>query len=303
MNATSELGVIRTTDLVSGPIEYLDSGEGPAILFLHGLLMDASLWEGVISELSLNFRCVAPTLPLGSHRAAMRAGTHLSLRGLASLVNEFVERLGLNKVILIGNDTGGAIAQIILANGDKWVDRAVLVSCDAFENFPPGLTGKALFAIGRFPPRLFGLFMQQMRLKPIRRLPIAFGWLTKSGDEATVRCLQPVLSRPDIRRATVELLRALSADRTVLIDEEERLSQFNRPVLVAWASGDRVMPPEHGRRLAELFPQGQLVEIDNSYTLVPLDQAHRLAREIKRFAGTASTNAPRHTGDGPPRTT
>ena len=60
--------------------------------------------------------------------------------------------------------------------------RAVLVSCDAFDNFPPGLTGKTLVATGKLPPPAFGLFMQQMRLRAVRRLPIAFGWLTKRGD-------------------------------------------------------------------------------------------------------------------------
>jgi hypothetical protein len=72
--------------------------------------------------------------------------------------------------------------------------RVVLASCDAFDNFPPGLTGKTLVASGRLSPGMFGLFMQQMRLRPVRRLPIAFGWLTKRGDAATARWMRPVLT-------------------------------------------------------------------------------------------------------------
>lgn len=272
---------MKTIELSSSTIEYLDHGTGPAIMLLHGLLMDAFLWDEVIADLSVDHRCIAPTLPLGAHRVAIDSDVDLSLKGLAAIVNELVERLELAEVTLVGNDTGGAIAQVILASGQPWVDRAVLVSCDAFDNFPPGLTGKALFAAGKLPPALFGLFMQQMRLRPVRRLPIAFGWLTKTGDQTTARWIKPILTRPDIRRDTVNVLRALSADRSALVDQTEPLSRFQRPVLVAWAADDRVMPPEHGLRLAELFPQGRLVEIHDSYTLVPLDQPHQLSRAIR----------------------
>jgi pimeloyl-ACP methyl ester carboxylesterase len=58
---------------------------------------------------------------------------------------------------------------------------------------------------------------------------------------------------------------------------------FDRPALIVWASEDRVMPPEHGRRLAELFPQGRLIEVPDSYTLIPLDKPMELAKVIRDF--------------------
>jgi pimeloyl-ACP methyl ester carboxylesterase len=130
---------------------------------------------------------------------------------------------------------------------------------------------------------MFGLFMQQMRLRMVRRLPIAFGWLTKRGDAATARWMKPVLSRPEIRRDTVRMLRAAAADADLLLAASEHLSDFDRPALVVWAREDRVMPPDHGRRLAELLPYGRLVSIDDSYTLIPLDQPARLAQVIQEF--------------------
>jgi pimeloyl-ACP methyl ester carboxylesterase len=159
----------------------------------------------------------------------------------------------------------------------------VLVSCDAFDNFPPGLTGKTLVASGKLPPALFGLFMQQLRVRPLRRLPLAFGWLTKRGDAATARWIRPVLTQREIRRDTTRVLRAIGADRTLLGHAAERLPDFDRPALVVWAAEDRVMPPEHGRRLAELLPQARLVEIPDSFTLIPLDQPSRLAGAIGAF--------------------
>jgi pimeloyl-ACP methyl ester carboxylesterase len=284
---------LKQVELSAGTIEYQDTGgDGPVVVLLHGLLMDASLWDEVIACLPAGFRCVVPTLPLGAHRHAMHPGADLSLPGIAGLTAEFLERLGLQDVTLAGNDTGGALVQLLMASGEARIGRAVLVSCDAFDNFPPGLTGRTLMLTGKLPPVLFGLFMQQMRLRAVRRLPIAFGWLTKRGDATTARWLRPLLTSPGIRRDIVRTLRAAAADTRFLMAAAERLPDFRRPTLVVWASEDRVMPPEHGRRLAALLPQGQLTEIDDSYTLVPLDQPARLGQAIREFIGAPQPAAP-----------
>ncbi len=125
--------------------------------------------------------------------------------------------------------------------------------------------------------------MQQMRLRAVCRLPVAFGWLTRRGDAATRRWTRPVMTRPGIRRDAVRTLRAVDADARGLAGAAEALGAFDRPALVVWAAGDRVMPPAHGRRLAELLPQGRLAEIPDSRTLVPLDQPERLALAIREF--------------------
>jgi pimeloyl-ACP methyl ester carboxylesterase len=254
------------------------------IVLLHGLMMDASLWDEVIAELPAGYRCVAPTLPFGAHRHAMQADADLSLPGIARLVAEFLDRLDLADVTLVGNDTGGALVQLLIGDGGSTrVGRVVLASCDAFDNFPPGLTGKTLVLAGKLSPGMFGVFMQQMRLRMIRRLPVAFGWLTRRGDAATARWMTPVLTQPEIRRDTVRMLRAAMADTKLMLAAAEGLPGFDRPALVVWAREDRVMPPEHGRRLAGLFRNGRLVEIEDSYTLIPLDQPARLAQVIREF--------------------
>jgi pimeloyl-ACP methyl ester carboxylesterase len=176
----------------------------------------------------------------------MRADADLSLPGVARLVAEFLERLDLREVTLVGNDTGGAIVQLVICGGAARVGRVALVSCEAFDNFPPGLTGRTLALTGKLSPQMFGLFLQQMRLRP---------------------------------------LRAVFADNRLMIRAAECLPGYDRPALVVWARGDRVMPPEHGRRLAELLPRGRLVEVEDSYTLVPLDQPARLAQLIREFTG------------------
>ena len=275
-------------ELSSGTIDYTDTGgDGPVLVLLHGLMMDASLWDEVVAELSADHRCVAPTLPLGAHRHPMRPDADLSLPGIARLVAEFCDRLDLQGVTLVGNDTGGALVQLLMAESLAWVARVVLASCDAFDNFPPGLTGKTLVASGRLSPGMFGLFMQQMRLRQVRRLPMAFGWLTRRGDAATARWMRPVLTQAAIRRDTVRVLRACRTaallPKGLLVAAAERLPEFKHPALVVWASEDRVMPPEHGRRLAALLPEARLVEVTDSYTLIPLDQPARLASLVREF--------------------
>lgn len=279
---------MKEIELSAGTIAYEDTGgDGPAVVLLHGLMMDASLWEGTVAALSAGHRCLTPTLPLGAHLHAMRADADLSLLGTAGLVAEFLDRLDLRDVTLVGNDTGGALVQLLIGAGDgdraARVGRVVLVSCEAFDNYPARVTGTTLALAGKLPPRLFGLFMQQMRLRAVRRLPIAFGRLTERGDAATRRWTRPVMTRPGIRRDAVRTLRAAAADARRLAEAAGALRSFDRPALVVWAAGDRVMPPEHGRRLAALLPQGRLTEIADSRTLVPLDQPGRLALAIREF--------------------
>jgi pimeloyl-ACP methyl ester carboxylesterase len=275
---------MKQIELSAGTIEYTDTGgDGPALVLLHGMMMDASLWDGPIADLAADHRCIAPTLPLGAHRHVMHDDADLSLPGIARLVAEFTGRLGLQDVTLVGNDTGGALVQLLMCDGAAGVERVVLASCEAFGNFPAGLTGHALMLAGKLPPAMFGLFMRQMRLRAVRRLPIAFGWLTRRGDQATARWIQPVLTQPGIRRDTVRMLRSAAADPRLLAETAERLPGFGQPALVVWAAGDRVMPPEHGRRLAELLPRGQLTEVADSRTLLPLDQPTRFAQIIRDF--------------------
>lgn len=274
---------MRILQLPGGTIDYEDTGgDGPVVVLLHGLLMDSSLWDAVVTDLSADHRCIAPTLPLGAHRRPIDA-EDLSLRTVTELVRQFMLQLRLDAPTVVGNDTGGAVVQLLAVDNSANIGRIALVSCDAFDNFPPGLTGKALVLAGKLPAPLFGLFMQQMRLKAVRRLPIAFGWLTKRGDHQTVCWLRPLLTQRKIRRETVRVLRSVAAERDLLAKAAGPLASFDRPALVVWATEDRVMPPDHGRRLTDLLPHSRLEEIAESYTLIPLDQPTKLASAIRRF--------------------
>ena len=131
-------------ELSAGAVEYEDTGgNGPVLVLLHGLAMDGSLWRGVVADLRDDHRCIVPTLPLGGHRRPMRPDADLSILGMVRLVAEILAELGLNEVTLVGNDWGGA--QLLISQGlGERVGRLVLTSCEAFDNYPPGIPGRAV---------------------------------------------------------------------------------------------------------------------------------------------------------------
>jgi len=268
-------------DLSAGIIEYEDTGgNGPVIVLLHGLVMDGSLWRHVVQELRADHRCIVPTLPLGGHRRPMRADADLSPRGIGFLEAEFLEKLDLHQVTLVGNDSG--LYLIAAGEHPERLARLVVTSCEAFENFPPGLPGRTVAFAGRLPGGLNAL-AQPLRLRPLRRLPIAFGWMTKRPvpHAVTDAWLRPLLTQQKIRRDLTNYIQ--TSKKGDMLVAAERLRSFDRPALVIWAQEDRVMPPAHGRRLAEVLPNGRFMEIEDSYTLLPEDQPGELARAIRQF--------------------
>jgi pimeloyl-ACP methyl ester carboxylesterase len=268
--------------LPQGTIHYTESGEGPPIVFVHGLLVDGRLWRKVTPLLEDRFRCIVPNLPLGSHPEPMNPDADLSPPGLARIIAGFLEALDLENVILVANDTGGAISQITAAHHPERIGRLVLTNCDAFENFLPPAFRPMQWA-ARVPPVLNGL-LQGMRLAPMRRLPIAFGWLIKRdfAGAPTREWVEPFLSDPGVRRDTVKVLRGIDPKYT--LEAAERLRNFDRPALLAWAVEDRFFKLSYAERLAETIRGARLERIEDSYTFVSEDQPERLASLIEAFA-------------------
>ena len=120
------------------------------VVLLHGVLMGGSLWDTVIEGLRDRFRCVVPELPFGAHTTPMPDGADLSLPEIATLLAEFLTELDLHQVTLVCNDWGGA-QLLISPGGSDRVANLVLVSCEAFDNYPPGAPGRLLCATAALP--------------------------------------------------------------------------------------------------------------------------------------------------------
>jgi pimeloyl-ACP methyl ester carboxylesterase len=200
---------------------------------------------------------------------------------MAQLIADFMAALELQAVTLVGNDSGGALCQLVVTRHPERVGRLVLTPCDAFENFPPKMF-RYLTVAAKVPGALT-LLVQSMRPRVTRRTPIAFGWLTKRPLPGPVsdHYVQPVIRDRRIREDARAFM--LGVDPADTIAAAEKLRGFDRPALLAWAPEDRFFPIAHAERLVELLPDARLARIDDSRTFVSEDQPQRLAELIGGF--------------------
>jgi pimeloyl-ACP methyl ester carboxylesterase len=268
---------------VSGALEYDDTGRGRPVVLLHGLGLHAGFWRKVVPLLASQVRCIAPTLPLGGHRRPMPEDADLTPPGLAGLVADLLEQLDLHDAVIVGNDTGGAIAQILVTTRPERVGALVLTPCDAFGRFFPWQF-KPLQVLGHVPGAPL-VAAQAMRAALLRRSPLGFGLLTKHGipDDVSASYVAPLRESAGVRRDMAKVLRGIRRRHT--LEAAERLRDFQRPALIAWAAEDKVFPIGDARRLAALLPDARLELIHDSLTYIPEDQPERLAALIRDFAG------------------
>src|SRR4051794_28839146 len=277
----SSLGPEREVQTPSGRIRYRERGEGPVIVFLHGIVANGALWRRVVPELADDYRCVTPDWPLGSHELGLRGGADLSLPGLARIVEQFLEAADLDDVTLVANDTGGAVAQWVAVHDPSRLARLVITPCDAFENFLPPVL-RHLQLVGRHPVGLW-LAGHALRFRAIYRLPLAFGRLTVRpiDPDAMTAYTAPLRTSPAVRRDFARLVRAISSAYT--LEAAERLRAFGKPTLVVWSLDDRLFPLRHGHELARRFPNARLEVIPDAGAFIPEDRPRALATAIRAF--------------------
>lgn len=273
---------MHTVKLSGGTIHYDVAGPSNArpVVFVHGYAMGGSLWRPLSERLARQgLRCIAPTWPLGGHTEAMRPTATLTMRGVAAMVDEFLTALDLDDVVLVGNDTGGAITQIVAGEFGDRVGALVLTSCDAFEHFPPPIL-TPLIAAAKVPP-LFRAGLKTMRTKIGRRR--AYGALSHGDlDHLTSEWTRNVVRDSDIAEDLCRFTGSLQRQDT--LDAAARLPQFTKPALIAWSADDLFFPLDDGRRLAHVLPNARLEVIENARTFSMIDQPDVLAGLIADFA-------------------
>jgi pimeloyl-ACP methyl ester carboxylesterase len=264
--------------LSQGKIHYRDEGTGKPIVLIHGLIVNGSVWDRLLPQLVPNHRCIVPDLPLGSHREAMDRGADLSPSGLAALIDEFIARLGLDHVTLLGNDTGGALCQLVVANHPARIGRLILTNCDAFEHFPPPKLKAPIAGLARVPGALLSLGSLG-RFASIRRTAMSMAALTVDPvpDALTESWVRPLRTR-DVRRDLVKVLRAISPEATLAAAKQ--FPEFGSPVLVVWGTRDVYFATSDAERLVEAFADARLELIEGARTFVQLDAPARLAELI-----------------------
>ena len=281
MSITEALGRAERVDIPAGTIDFRERGNGPAVVFAHGVGVNGDLWRGVAPALAATHRVIVPDWPLGAHDTPLSEDADLSVFGLADIVADFIAALGLDGVTLVANDTGGAISQAVAARRPERLGALVLTSCDAFENYPPPAL-RYLLPASRVPGAMW-VVAQSIRFKAVQRMPTAYGWTTHRPmpPEIMDSYTRPVRASAGVRRDLARLLRAVDPRETVAA--AEGLRAFDKPALVVWGADDKHFPREHGERLAELLPQGRFEVVAGSRCFVPEEQPDALVALLRDF--------------------
>jgi pimeloyl-ACP methyl ester carboxylesterase len=268
----------------AGVVDVQDTGSGEPIVFLHPFATNSKHWRHVVAKLDGEFRCIAPTMPIGSHVKPMNPDADLTPPGLARIVIDILDALGIDKATVVGNDSGGAITQIAATTYPDRVSRMALVSCDAYDVFPPKLFGylKVVAAI----PGATLLLAKSMKIPGVTQLPIAFGWITTQPIPKDVMStyIGPLNSSAGVRRDTVKVVKGLNKKYTLAA--AEHFPTLETPTLVAWGSKDRFFPRRLADRLVRELPNARLEIIEGSRTLVPEDAPDALADALRNFVNS-----------------
>lgn len=275
-----------TIDLPSGAINYRVAGPAestaPPVLFVHGFLVDGTLWSQVAEHLAARgIRSYAPDWPLGAHRTPMRPDADQSPRGVAAQILAFLDALDLKDVTLVGNDTGGALCQFAVDMKPARIGRVVLTNCDAFDTFPP-FPFNLIFHLLKGEWRMRASLLA-MRYRALRHSPIGFGLLADELDAAQTRAwIEPALTQKGIREDAVRFCRAI--DPRELLQISARLKNYRGAVRIVWGMADRSFTPGLGRRLKQAFARAEMVELPDARTFVALDAPEALAGQIAAFS-------------------
>jgi pimeloyl-ACP methyl ester carboxylesterase len=271
----------REIDLPAGRVRYREAGEGKPVVFVHGYLVDGRLWDGVVDSLSGRCRCFAPDWPIGAQQMAMKSDADLSPYGIAATIASFLDALDLNDVTIVGNDSGGAMSQVLVTRHPERIGRLVLTNCDTHDNFPPGVF-KAMPPLAALPGGM-ALLAAPFRIPALARA--AFKPFSKNPipPDLVASWMAPGLHDPGVKHDVKKVTAGMNKRYT--LEAAEKLRSSELPILLTWASGDRFFPLKYAQRLATETPNARLVEIPDSATFVPLDQPQRLADEIAGFAG------------------
>lgn len=271
------------TDLVvpGGRIEVRSVGQGPTVLFVHGLLVNGHVWDPLIPGLADRLRMVLPDLPLGGHKSALEPDADCSLEAHAARVLKLARQLP-QPLVLVGSDTGGAIAQIAVAREPDLFDRLVLLPSDAFNNCPPKLLVPVRWLAA--VPGAINAVAFSLRWSVMVRIMMALVSRRRSSSAFLDELAGDLRTNPGVQRDLRKLLRNLRPEVTSAVAGE--LHRFKQPVLIAWARHDPLFPLNHAERLAGCFPQASVVLAERSRAFISIDEPQWLSERILEFVTT-----------------
>lgn len=264
-----------------GQISYLERGSGPTALFVHGVLLNAHLWDETVAHLASHRRCVAVDL-MGHGETVVDTDQDLSFTAQAAMLAAFIDAVGVGQVDLVANDSGGAIAQILSARCPERVRTLALTNCDTHDNiFPPAVVPlfeaiKAGKLLDIFEPML----TDAARARAFFRTSLE---RSEELSETTIQAfVQPLVRNERADRSVQRWMGALSVDDLLAV--EPLLERITAPTLVVWGTDDVFFDVKWAYWLQEQIPGViDVVEVPGARLFFPLERASYLADQIRRL--------------------
>jgi pimeloyl-ACP methyl ester carboxylesterase len=264
----------------SGRIAYVEKGRGPAALFVHGVLMNGHLWRHQLEALSDVRRCIALDLLAHGH-TQIEPTQDVSSVACARMLREFVEALGLGQVDLVGNDSGGGIAQIFAANHPEKIRSLALTDCDTHDNWPPDAFKGFLemAAAGGLPDALAGMLADKPFYRSAQALGPAYERAQDVSDATIETYLRPLVATPQHTEDLKRFLGAFDCAQTTAI--ETKLKALRVPTLIVWGTDDVYFPVKWSHWLADTIPgTRRRIELEGARLFFPEERPAEFNAEL-----------------------
>src|SRR5258706_1601766 len=273
MNEKKPSSIKRSVQAPSGRISYTEQGTGPVALFVHGVLLNKHLWRHQLAGLSDIRRCIAVDL-LAHGDTEIAPDQDVSVTANAKMLKEVLDALKIDQVDLIGNDSGGGIAQIFAAFNPERVRTLTLTNCDAHDNWPPEAFKPFVDMVkaGGLRDTLNAMLAD----KTIYRSPDALGpGYERPGivtDEEIETYLRPLVRSEQRTRDVQRFVEAFDNEHTRRV--EPQLRELRAPTLIACATDDVYFPVKWAHWLAETIPGAKTpVELEGARIFFPEERA------------------------------
>jgi pimeloyl-ACP methyl ester carboxylesterase len=271
----------RIVQTASGRIAYTERGTGPVALFVHGVLLNAHLWRHQLAHLSDIRRCIAPDL-LAHGDTDISQDQDVSVTANATMLKEFLDALSIEQVDLVGNDSGGGIAQIFAASNPQRVRSLTLTDCDAHDNWPPEAFKPflAMAASGGLSATLNAMLSNKTIYRSPEALGPAYEHPEQVTDESIEIYLRPLVETEQRTRDVQRFLAAFDNRHTVAI--EERLKTLKAPTLIVWGADDVYFDVKWARWLAATIPgTRRRVELEGARIFFPEERWADFNQELR----------------------
>ena len=299
MTPTRFAALRKVQDTPSGRISYVEQGSGPVALFVHGFPLNGYHWRHQLEGLRDIRRCIAPDL-MGLGFSEVTTDQSLCFAAQAQMLREFIDTLGIAEIDVIGNDSGGAIAQILATQVPDRIRSLTLTNCDVHDNWPPpAFTPLVQLAKAeQLGDTLAALLANPDAARSLRGLGTAFQFPERLADDVLSIYLAPIAASAERKARIDRYTAAMDHEQTLRIYAD--LKRFDKPTLIVWGNDDVFFPERWAHWLADTIPGVRKVEILNAARLFfpeeradefnGLLRAHWLATE-PRPASTATLTA------------